>query len=179
MNTQPAYTAVPVTIPFTMRPNAIYGYHYKYWIAPIALLTTTSIVLMHLFVPSVAWLVTVLLPLGLIPTSLIIGYNMKTKYITLHQDSIEVKNGAEHFTIPFSQLVPVRRGIIGAGATPYAALYIASTAEPVHYTPSALFWTKKDLRSLYAAIPEQHRDLTANPTEYLIITAPPSAQPKK
>jgi hypothetical protein len=166
MNNPPTVGTPPTTLPFTMRPTGIYGYHFKYWIVGLGLLHVVNIILFVLLIPEFTLFIT-LWPLSTTTVVLWMVYDYRTKYIVLNTDSIEVKNGQEHFTIPFTKLDKVKRGIIGAGGTPFSAMRIASAEMQVSYTPSALRWLHKDLRSLYAGIPAQYRDDAADVHDYL------------
>jgi hypothetical protein len=149
-----------------MRPTGVYGYHFKYWIAALGLVIIACFIMSVFTAPEIA-LTIALFPLASTPIVLWRIHDYKTKYITLNADSIEVKNGKDHFTIPFTKLDKVSRGIVGIGATPYSAMRIASTEMQVGYTPSALRWLHKDLRSLYAGIPAQYRDDAADVHAYM------------
>jgi hypothetical protein len=166
MNNPQKVGTPPATLPFTMRPTGVYGYHFKYWIVALGLMHIINVTLFALLIPEYALLVA-FWPVLATPIVIWRVHDYKTKYITLNADSIEIKNGKSHFTIPFTKLDKVKRGIMGAGATPYSAIQITSTEMQVSYRPSALLWLHKDLHALYAGIPEQYRDDASDVRAYM------------
>lgn len=158
MNTSTPQDTPHTPLPLVLHPNAIRGYHYKFWIAPAIAVIVLSIIVMNIAAPSFTLLVAILLPLGWLPVALIIMYNVKTKSVTLYEDRVEVKNGKDQFTIPFTKLDKVRRGYEAISATSYGAVRVTSTELQKSYTLTALHYSLKDMQRFYEAIPAAHRD---------------------
>jgi len=148
--------SLPLTVPFAIRPNSIYGVHVKYWLL-VELIFVGAIIYVSSIVGiySLFLLAPLLGVLGLIG---LVGWMNRKNSLTVTTDSITyVKNGVTQ-VIPMTDLASVEWGLMYAGTRLYYVLHVKNKAGDIHWKFTVLyFWNSRELRTVYTSVPAQYQ----------------------
>jgi len=148
--------SLPLSVPFTIKPNSFYGIHVKYWILPL-ILALAGVAYCMLTFPDVAlyFLFPIVALAGFI--FWLVRTNQKNS-LTLTADAITyVKNGVPQ-VITMTDLATIEWGLMFAGARLYYVLHVKNKTGDIHWKLSVLnFWNTRQLRTVYTSVPAQYQ----------------------
>lgn len=145
-------------LPFTITPHHIWGYDAKAWLLiEIPLLIASFLLFFFVEAMQLYSYLWFLLPVGVVAVHALHAYMSRGLALTLKVDGIEIKTPQATTFVPFEKLQPVTAGITSIGGSAYMIMQFISPELNVKFSPTTLYWGKKDFKHFYEMIPAQYR----------------------
>ena len=148
----------PLTVPFTIKQNSLYGVHVKYYMLVVIPSTIFSLIYLYPIVTGLNFLFLFLPVLGGIGWLVWILLARHKTSLTVTADAITyTKNGTVQ-VLPFTDLSTVEWGVMYGGTRLYYVLYIKNKTGDINWQFSVLyFWNTRELRAVYTSVPAQYQ----------------------
>lgn len=154
----PIPPSAPLTVPFTIKQNSLYGVHMKYYVIVAIPATILSLISLYPLVSGIYFLILLLPVFGGIGLLVWLFLSRYKTSLTVTADSISYAKKGVTQVLPFADLSTVEWGVMFAGPRLYFVLYVKNKTGDINWKFSVLnFWNTKELRAVYTSVPSQYQ----------------------